>query len=189
LAVAGYLNAFIRNCNTVKIANIAQLVNVIAPIFTNENGLFLQTIYHPFRLFSEHTQEIALDVYVESETYTMPPDDEKSSWPHRVADLGPFKMLDVTVTCDAAESELAIAVVNRDREQAHATIIQLTDGVTITGVAAYEVNGVSPDALNSFDQPNEVAVREHRLDLTGQSIQYTFPAHSLTVIRGKISAK
>ncbi len=31
LAVASYLNAFIRNCNTVKIANLAQLVNVIAP--------------------------------------------------------------------------------------------------------------------------------------------------------------
>ena len=42
LAVATYLNVFARHCETVKIANLAQMVNVIAPIFTNEEGLFLQ---------------------------------------------------------------------------------------------------------------------------------------------------
>ena len=99
LAVASYLNAFIRHCDSVKIANLAQLVNVIAPIFTNKTGLFLQTIYHPLRLISEHMQEIALDVYVESETYILQPEHETSPWPHRIADLGPFQLLDVTATC------------------------------------------------------------------------------------------
>src|SRR5918994_7537842 len=32
------------------IANLAQMVNVIAPIFTNGDGLFLQSIYHPLKL-------------------------------------------------------------------------------------------------------------------------------------------
>src|SRR6266446_5077680 len=45
LAVATYLNSFIRHCRSVSIANYAQLVNVIAPIFTSKQGLFLQTIY------------------------------------------------------------------------------------------------------------------------------------------------
>jgi len=182
LAVASYLNGFIRHCNTVKIANLAQLVNVIAPIFTNKEGLFLQTIYHPLRLFSEYMQETALDVYVESETYTLQPDSEVSSWPYRVADLGPFKFLDVTVTCDASEHELAIAVVNRDRERAHPTTIQLTDAATMTNIVAYEVNGADPDTVNSFEQPHAVDVQEHRLDQKGQSISYTFAPHSFTLL-------
>jgi len=41
--VAGFLNSLVNHADVVKIANLAQLVNVIAPIFTNEKGLFLQT--------------------------------------------------------------------------------------------------------------------------------------------------
>ena len=48
LVVAMQLNAFIRHAHSVKMANIAQIVNVIAPIFTNKEGHFLQTIFHPF---------------------------------------------------------------------------------------------------------------------------------------------
>ncbi len=55
LAVASYLNGFIRQCRVVRMANFAQLVNAIAPIFTSPQGLFLQTIYHPLRLYAEHT--------------------------------------------------------------------------------------------------------------------------------------
>jgi alpha-N-arabinofuranosidase len=181
LAVATYLNIFMRYCNSVKIANLAQLVNVIAPIFTNKEGLFLQTIYHPLRLYREHMQEVVLDVSVDCETHILL--EENTPWPHRVADLGPFKLLDVTATCDATGRELALAVVNRDREQAHDTLIQLVDAVTVTDVVAYEVNGPQPDTVNSFNDPQAVTVREHHLDLQRQAINYTFPAHSLTVLR------
>ena len=34
LVVAGFLNSFIRHADIVKIANLAQIVNVIAPILT-----------------------------------------------------------------------------------------------------------------------------------------------------------
>ena len=54
LVVATFLNAFINNSHIVKIANMAQLVNVIAPIFTNEKGLFLQNIYYPLQLFAKN---------------------------------------------------------------------------------------------------------------------------------------
>jgi alpha-N-arabinofuranosidase len=188
LAVATYLNSFVRHCNTVKIANLAQLVNVIAPIFTNKDGLFLQTIYHPLRLFSQYMHEIALDAYVESALYTLAPEKEGSGWPHRVADLGPFKMLDVTATCDASGQEVVIAVVNRDRDQAHQTTIQLSNGETASNIVAYEVNGREPGVMNSFEQPHAVDVQEHRLDLEGKGgFEYSFPPHSVTLLRLRVS--
>jgi alpha-N-arabinofuranosidase len=39
LVVATFLNTFVNHAHIVKIANMAQLVNVIAPIFTNDQGL------------------------------------------------------------------------------------------------------------------------------------------------------
>lgn len=187
LAVATYLNVFIRSCESVKIANLAQLVNVIAPIFTNKEGLFLQTIYHPLRLYGQYTLDVALDAFVDCETYTLAPENETSPWSYHVADLGPFKLLDVSVTRDAAGRELAIAVVNRDRDHAHETTIQLTDAPTISRVTAYEVNGAAPDVINSFAQPDAVGVREHAFDVEGHSFTYTFPAHSVTVLRVRIA--
>lgn len=183
LAVATYLNIFIRSCKSVKIANLAQLVNVIAPIFTNKEGLFLQTIYHPLRLYSQYMLDIALDAFVDCDVYTQPPEKKISPEFHRVADLGPFKFLDVSVTRDATGRELAIAVVNRDRERTHETTIQLTDALTISSVTAYEVNGSAPDVINSFAQPDAVGVHEHTLDVEGDSFIYAFPAHSVTVLR------
>jgi alpha-N-arabinofuranosidase len=69
LVIAGFLNAFVRNADVVKMANMAQLVNVIAPIFTNEKGLFRQTIYFPLQLFANNVHGTALDVHVDCETY------------------------------------------------------------------------------------------------------------------------
>src|SRR5439155_19274650 len=121
LAVATYLNAFVRHCRTVKIANLAQLVNAIAAIVTNPSGLFLQTIYHPVRLYSEHAQSIALDTYVECPTYDLKPETETSPRPHRVADLGPFNLLDVSATYHTRGHNLTLSVVSRDRHRAIGT--------------------------------------------------------------------
>ena len=45
---------------------MAQLVNVIAPIFTDEKRLFLQTIYYPLALFANNTKGKALELLVKS---------------------------------------------------------------------------------------------------------------------------
>lgn len=187
LAVATYLNVFIRYCTTVKIANLAQMVNVIAPIFTSPSGLFLQTIYHPLRLYAEHTQSIALDARVDCETYDLTPELEVTPSEHRVADLGPFKLLDVAATRDAAGESVTLAVVNRDRDEAIPTTVQLGDGVQVAAVAASEVNGPSPFASNSFDRPDEVAVQERDVAASGDRFDYTFPAHSTTLLRLRLS--
>ncbi|GAC1356858.1 MAG: alpha-N-arabinofuranosidase [Ktedonobacteraceae bacterium] len=182
LAVATYLNIFTRFCNTVSIANQAQLVNAIAPIFTDKEGLFLQTIYHPLRLYNVHMHEIALDAYVECETYTLLPEAEVANRHYRVASLRPFPFLDVAVTCSKSEREITIAVVNRDQKHEHYASIQLQNAVEVNCVVAYEVNASDLEAGNSFAQPAVVGVEEHYLDPCEQSFNYTFPAHSLTLL-------
>ncbi len=48
LLVGGLINSLIRNADRVKLACLAQLINVIAPIMTNSNGMLRQTIYYPY---------------------------------------------------------------------------------------------------------------------------------------------
>jgi hypothetical protein len=37
--------------------------------------------------------------------------------------------------------------------------------------------------MNSFDHPDAVGVREHRLTVGGSRHEYVFPAHSITLLR------
>ncbi|GCE09794.1 alpha-N-arabinofuranosidase [Dictyobacter aurantiacus] len=183
LAVSSYLNSFVRHSDTVKMANLAQMVNVIAPIFTSKEDLFLQTIYHPLRIYEEQMQEVTLDAYVDCKQLTLTEDQEKSRWPQSIASLGPFKVLDVSVTSDQQGHELAIAVVNRDQEEDHTTTIQFADPTTISQGRIYQVNATDPNTSNSFEHPDAVTVQERQLELADGNLTYTFPAHSLTVLR------
>ena len=111
LAVATYLNIFVRNCEWVRMANLAQMVNVIAPIVTRETGALVQPIYYPVLLHAEAALDEAVDVYVSSPTVEGPP--PTGRWQHRIADLGPFSTIDASATADASRSKIAITIVNR----------------------------------------------------------------------------
>jgi len=184
LAVATYLNVFARNCQTVKIANLAQMVNVIAPIFTSDDDLFLQTIYHPIRLCAEHMQPVVLDAYVDCDKHAL--QDEASSWPHRVADMGPFDVLDVSATRDESGRDLTLVVVNRDPDRESRSTIHLTDATFDGTVTAYEVTGEEPGSTNDFGR-ERVGVSERSLEAKGDFLEHGFPACSITVLRAGLA--
>lgn len=67
--VAGInLNIFNKHCDRVKMANIAQLVNVLqAVILTEGDRMLLTPTYHVFNLYKHHQEGELLDSYVETE--------------------------------------------------------------------------------------------------------------------------
>ena len=69
LLVGGLLITLLKNSDRVKIACLAQLVNVIAPIMSNDETAWAQTIFYPFFHCSEYGRGTALDVDVCCETY------------------------------------------------------------------------------------------------------------------------
>lgn len=69
LVVAGFLNSFIRHADSVKIANLAQIVNVIAPIHVQGDQLLRQSIYYPFALFSSRRDGISIQPIVTGPSY------------------------------------------------------------------------------------------------------------------------
>ena len=127
LAVATYLNIFVRKCDWVRMANLAQMVNVIAPIVTRETGALVQPIYYPVLLHANAALDEAVDVYVSSPTVEGPP--PSGRWQHRIADLGPFSTIDASATSDAGRSKIAVTIVNRDLCSADSVEVRLREGV------------------------------------------------------------
>jgi alpha-N-arabinofuranosidase len=171
LVVATFLNTFVRNAHIIKMANMAQLVNVIAPIFTDEKRLFLQTIYYPLALFANNTRGRSLDLLVKSPVY-------KSASHNEV----PY--LDASAALD--NGTLVLNVVNRHRDQALDTEIQLEDKQFAGAVEVSEINAADIKAENSFDS---TAVKTVSRSATAEKnlLRYSFPAHSYTMLKVKLT--
>ena len=169
LVVALFLNVFIRRAHSVKMANLAQIVNTIAPILTRPDGLVLQTTFFPFELFSRLAGTAALDIFWEGDTFS-------------AGDQTGLRTLDVSATFDAASSKLAVFVVNRSQDADAETTLVLDVG-RFTGSAQINViNGPDIKTANTFDAPDQVGVTETTVATQGRSLVHTFPAHSVTAI-------
>jgi alpha-N-arabinofuranosidase len=182
LAVGTYLHAFVRYADVVKMANLAQLVNVIAPIVTSEDGMFLQSIYHPLRLFADHLGTAAVDVLVDCDRHELAQAPEPDPWPYRFADLGPFPVLDAVATRSASGRELMLSVINRSPDEDVPAEIRLRGSLGPAQAGIAEVNATDWAATNSFEHPDNVSVREGTIGSFRDGLRHRFPAHSLTVI-------
>ncbi len=171
LVIATLLNTFVNHCHIVKIANLAQLVNVIAPIFTNEQGLFLQTIYYPLQLFAMNSRGHGLELYVDGPSYS-------------TAEYSKVPMLDVSAAYD--NGQLVLNVVNRSRTDALSADFELEDKQFGSEFEVAEVNGPDIKAENDFGKTLVKAERKSA-SASGNRLQYTFPAHSYTMLKGRVS--
>jgi alpha-L-arabinofuranosidase len=181
LAVATWLNVFVRQSWTVRMANLARLVNVTAPIVTFPDGMLSQSIYHPFRLMAAASEQVAVDTYTDSGAREHR-DLAGERWPYRVADLGRFQRLDVAATTDPGRSRLTLSVVNRDPRRAVRTRVRLLDAMATGVMIVHEVTGDSPDVVNTAARPDAVSVRNAKREVDGEHVDISFSPHSFTVL-------
>jgi alpha-N-arabinofuranosidase len=173
MATAVQLNAFVRHARTVRMANIAQIVNVIAPVFTRPDDLVLQTIFYPFELYSRTCGDKTLDVWWEGDTFSG-------------GGYTGVRILDVSATLDKAKKQLVVYAVNRSRTKETATQIQLTSGSFAGKVKVYTVNGPDIKAENTFAFPGKVVTSENMLKTKGNTLDVSFEPHSITALVGAI---
>ncbi|MFV0592487.1 MAG: alpha-N-arabinofuranosidase [Draconibacterium sp.] len=183
LVIAGFLNAFVRNADVVKMANLAQLVNVIAPVMTNKKGLFKQTIFYPLQLFANNMYGTALDIFVDCDKYST----EKfyNSKDRLQSQLKNVPYLDVSATCNDG-NELTICVINKHKDKAISTDIISQNGSFKGDFQIYEVNGPDLKSENSFEKIEVHTKEKASIQTKGSKVTYTFPPHSFTMIKGKI---
>jgi alpha-N-arabinofuranosidase len=167
LWVASALNAMHRHCRSVRMANLAQLVNVIAPITTTPTGVLLRTIYYPLELYANRAGRIALDVFASSPFF-------------QTKRFGDQPYLDALGTYDPERRRLALAVVNRRQEGDVVGTVELTGSRAKPGGRAFVITGASPDAANTFENPRAVTTQEVKFAAAGSRFEYRFPRHSIS---------
>ena len=183
LAVAVYLNAFVRQADAVAIANLAQMVNVIAPIFTSPEGLFLQSIYYPLTLAATHLQGTALDTWYDGPRIAPPAEAGSRAIMQRLAKLGDFPLVDAAATHSDDGETVTLSLVNRSADEAVAFTADFgTDRVArVLGVD--EVNGPDVTSINDFGAADVVTVTSREGTGEGQTVEFTLAPHSHTVVR------
>lgn len=170
LLVGGLVNSLLRNADRVKIACLAQLVNVIAPIMTNATGLFEQTIYYPYSWALQFARGTVLNILVESSTYEVSGDQV----PH----------LDVAGSLDRGDGKLALFVLNRDLAKSHDVEIVWEDAAPRQVVSGTLLTGDDLKASNSFAAPKRVAPQSFTAPAaSGGRTKFEVPAHSYVVLQ------
>ena len=102
--VGGLLITLLKHCDRVKVACLAQLINVIAPIMVEDGGAWRQSIYYPFMHASLYGRGTALLPVIESDKY-----DSK--------DFTDVPYVDGIAVVSEDGNELTIFAVNKDLEE------------------------------------------------------------------------
>ncbi|MDX6395889.1 MAG: alpha-L-arabinofuranosidase [Streptosporangiaceae bacterium] len=182
LAVATYLNIFIRNSGWVRMANLAQMVNAIAPIVTTPDTAVTQPIYYPVLLHSQAALDLAADVHVTGRTVSPIGTGHHSRWPHRVADLGPFTLVDVAATTSADRGRLAVTLVNRSPDEPEIAEIVLRDLVFDSVAEVRTVTAERGRDVRVLPEIEGACLEEGSETPKGATLTLTLPAQSFTVI-------
>ena len=103
LLVGSMLITLLRHADRVKIACMAQLVNVIAPIMTSDTGAWKQTIFYPYMQASVYGRGVALQTLVDAPSYESKHGD------------APF--IDSIVTMDEEHDSITVFAVNKNLEE------------------------------------------------------------------------
>ncbi|WP_085522973.1 arabinosylfuranosidase ArfA [Tuberibacillus sp. Marseille-P3662] len=173
LLVGSMLITLLKHADRVKIACLAQLVNVIAPIMTTKGGeAWQQTIFYPYMHASVYGRGTVLDPVISSPVY-----DSK--------DFTDVPYLDSTAVFNEDHNELTIFAVNRSQEDA------LTLDCDIRNFEDYQViehTVLENNDVKATNQDNHNNVKPHSNGdavVTTGSIQAHLPKLSWNVIRLK----
>ena len=170
LWAATMLNMFHRYAPYMPITNVAQLVNLLGIINSGERGTFLTPTALVYQLYTAH----AGAKYLQS-TVDCP------KTPHGKA----LPLLDVSATRD--DDRAAIFLVNRHYDTAMEVNLNL-DGFAATGeIAAWEIYDDNPVRYNTFEAPEQIAVRDFKGDLSllkkdDASVSLTVKPHSAVCV-------
>jgi alpha-L-arabinofuranosidase len=172
LLVGGALITLLNNCDRVKAACMAQLVNIIGPIMTEPAGpAWRQTIFHPFALTARYARGRVLRALARSPTYA-----------GKAATDAPY--LRASVTEDEASGQVAVFALNRDlREEMELDVVLRGFGQDRRIVTALQISNPNFKAVNTRDEPNAVAPRPIKtITMQNHTIKAKLPPGSWSVI-------
>jgi alpha-L-arabinofuranosidase len=177
LLVGGFVNTLLRQSDRVRIACLAQILNVIAPLMTNKTSVLRQTIYYPYAWALQYARGRVLDLVVESETYPILAKGLRADFARD--DQVPF--VDVVATIDPQNGQACVLMLNRDLESEREVVLEWRDPTPTRVLACQTLTGPDLKASNTFEQPKQVVPRPLEPPQAGPRMTFKLPARSYSV--------
>ena len=151
LLVGGFLNSLLRNADRVRLACLAQIMNVIAPLVTNKTSVLRQSIFYPYAWALQYAKGRVLDLVTECETYPISATGLRADFARD--DQVPY--LDVAATIDP-QGQVALLMLNRDLQSERELVLDWRDPTPTRVIACETLTGPDLKAFNTFDDPKKV---------------------------------
>ncbi len=166
VVVGGLGITLLNNADTVEIACLAQLINVIAPITTIPGGgVYKQAIYHPFHMMSKYGHGTCMKAVVDAPEYD--------------CDFGRLTVVEPAVVYNEETDEVCVFVLNCDEEDSVELELELQGYGNKQVKKHFTLGGGDYERINTIEQPENVVMQE--LKVTGQT-KVILPSLSWNVI-------
>jgi alpha-N-arabinofuranosidase len=171
MVAAVNLNIFHKHCDRVKMANIAQMVNVLqAMILTRGNEMVLTPTYYVFKMYSVHQDAAMLPVDLKSGSYTNGTDS--------------IPALSVSASKDK-EGRIHVSLANLDPANGQNLRCELK-GTTVSNVTADIITAATMNAYNDFGKPEAVNMQPFTgAQLRDGILTLSLPAKSIVTLEVK----
>jgi alpha-N-arabinofuranosidase len=165
------LNIFNNHCARVKMANLAQIINVLqAVILTKEEKLVLTPTYHVMEMYNVHHDATMLPVEVSSNKYVLGKDTLTAVWASASKDKN---------------GVTHISLVNVDAKKAQTVSINIK-GANYKTVIGRILTSDKLQNYNSFENPNKIVPTVFSgAKLNGSNLNLTIPPFSVVVLELK----
>lgn len=162
------LNIFNNHCDRVRIANLAQTVNVLqAVILTNKEKMILTPTYHVMEMYNVHQDATMIPIHLKTNDYV----------------LGNDKLPAISVSASKDKNGVThISLVNIDASKPQTITIDMR-GMTATTVSGRILTSKKLQDYNSFEQPDKIQPTVFKdAKLVGGSLQVQLPPFSVVVL-------
>ena len=176
LAFGGMAITLLNHADRVKVACLAQLVNVIAPVFTEPGkGAYKQAIYFPFRDISVYGRGTVLTPIVKTTNKT-------------TNAYGEVPNVIFSAIYNEESNEVSVFALNTNKNEHSETEINLGSFGSTEMIFRTELCGKDLAAKNSLENPEAVKPQEVLLSQAEKSVyNLTLKAASWNVIRFKVN--
>ena len=161
------LNIFARHADRVRMANIAQMVNVLqAMILTDREKMLLTPTYHVFRMYVPFQDATFVPLTLNAGTWTQ----------------GQITLPRVdAIAARDAQGRLLLAVTNVDPERPAQIEIALGGGA-VTAATGETLTAPRVDSINTFEAPDTVAPKPLSATLQAGRLQLRLEPKSVSVL-------
>lgn len=172
ISAAIYLNIFNNHAKRVKMANIAQTVNVLQAMLLTEGDQIVKTpTFYVFKMFKPHMDAALLPLNLESESYIL----EGDSVP--------------AISASASKSNdgtINITLANVDPNASQTLSITLDEDVKLEVIHGEIITAPEMNSYNDFNKPEEISTKDFKAyKIEKTSIKVEIPAKSVVLLSFK----